>query len=410
VSALPAPGAGISTELRPRVVILGAGVAALEFALGLAELAPGRADVELIAPDDWFVYRPIAVAETFTHGTPFRLPLARIAADAAVRRIRTRVVSVDPGGAAVFTTTGEAFPYDLLFVAAGARAEEALPGALTFRGPRDEDDFRALLAELEARQVASVAFVVPPGASWSLPLYELALMTAARLRQREVSEVKLSLVTPESRPLARFGELASDAVAQLLADASVETHYECEGAEVVGQTLCVMPRGLLPAERVVTVPRLRGPHVAGLPCDDDGFLPTDAHGLVHGMRDVYAAGDAAAFPVKHGGLAVEQAAAAAEAVAARLGVALEPAPFEPVLRGLLLTGGAPRFLWSAPAGRRPEPPAVATHPLWWPPGKIAGGRLAAYLHAQGLPVPPPPAGPASAPSEADCDMHETTAT
>jgi sulfide:quinone oxidoreductase len=399
----------MNTEPRPRVVILGAGVAALEFALGLADLAPDRADVELIAPDDWFVYRPIAVAETFTHGEPFRLPLARIAADAGVRRVRTRVVSVDPSGGAVFTTTGEAFPYDLLFVAAGARAEEALRGALTFRGPRDEDDFRALLAELEAGQVASVAFVVPPGASWSLPLYELALLTAARLRQREVPDVKLSLVTPESRPLARFGELASDAVAQLLAEASIETHFDCEGAEVLGRTLCVMPRGLVPAERVVTVPRLRGPHVAGLPCDADGFLPTDPHGLVPGTRNVYAAGDAVAFPVKHGGLAVEQAAAAAEAVAARLGVALEPAPFEPVLRGLLLTGGAPRFLWSAPGGRRAEPPAVATHPLWWPPGKIAGGRLAAYLHAQGLPVPPPPAGPATTADEADCDVEETAA-
>jgi hypothetical protein len=94
----------------------------------------------------------------------------------------------------------------------------------------------------------------------------------------------------------------------------------------------------------------------------------------------------------------------------RLGVALEPAPFEPVLRGLLLTGGAPRFLWSAPAGRRAEPPAVATHPLWWPPGKIAGGRLAGYLHAQGLPVPPPPAGPATTPAEADCEVEEPAAT
>jgi sulfide:quinone oxidoreductase len=384
-----------------RVVVVGAGVAALEFAFGLAELAPGRADVQLIAPEQWFVYRPLAVAETFTHGKPFRLPLERLAADAGVQRVRARVVSVDPGGSVVFTTTGEAFPYDLLFLAAGARTDDALPGALTFRGPRDEDDFRALLAELEAGRVASVAFAVPPGPSWSLPLYELALLTAARLREREVRGVRLSLVTPESRPLAQFGDPASAAVAELLAAARIETHYECEGAEVLPQALCVMPQGLVPAERVVTVPRLRGPHVAGLPSDAGGFLPADAHGLVERTRDVYAAGDAIAFPVKHGGLAVEQAAAAAEAVAARLGVALEPAPFEPVLRGLLLTGGAPRFLWSAPGGKHAEPPAVATHPLWWPPGKIAGGRLAAYLHSRGLPLPPPHAGPATTRAETE---------
>ena len=149
----------------------------------------------------------------------------------------------------------------------------------------------------------------------------------------------------------------------------------------------------------MTLPRLRGPHLAGLTSTEDGFVPTDRHGLVRGTSDVYAAGDATAFPVKHGGISADQGAAVAEAVAARLGAPVKPRPFRPVLRGLLLTGEAPRFLWSDLEGGPGETSATAPHPLWWPPGKIAGGRLAKYLHAEGLPVPPPPAGPATTPRE-----------
>ena len=69
------------------------------------------------------------------------------------------------------------------------------------------------------------------------------------------------------------------------------------------------------------------------------------------------------------------------------------------MRGLLLTGAAPHFLWADLAGDRAEASTVAPQPLWWPPGKIAGGRLARFLHAEGLPVPPPPGGPGTIPVE-----------
>jgi sulfide:quinone oxidoreductase len=109
------------------------------------------------------------------------------------------------------------------------------------------------------------------------------------------------------------------------------------------------------------------------------------------MPDVFAAGDATTFPLKQGGLATQQADAAAETIAAELGVAVEPTPFRPVLRGLLLTGGAPLYLRSAlSAGGDPEErsarrirrkPAseVSQRALWWPPSKIAGRYLAPLL-------------------------------
>ena len=65
-------------------------------------------------------------------------------------------------------------------------------------------------------------------------------------------------------------------------------------------------------------------------------------------------------------------------LAARHGARVDAAPFRPVLRGMLFTGGEPRFMRSDVPGADPDIP-VASYPLWWPPTKIAGRYLAPYL-------------------------------
>src|SRR4051794_37616586 len=105
---------------RPRIVVVGAGVAALEFVLALGELAPDRATVELVAPDVTFDYSPFAVARTFAAGSAFEPALDRVASHTGVQQRHGRIVSVDPLAHVVFTATGEAVPYDLLVVASGA--------------------------------------------------------------------------------------------------------------------------------------------------------------------------------------------------------------------------------------------------------------------------------------------------
>src|SRR6202008_1259331 len=104
----------------------------------------------------------------------------------------------------------------------------------------------------------------------------------------------------------------------------------------------------LPADRVITLPLLDGPRLAGLPHDRHGFIPVDAQGRVHGFTDIYAAGDCTTFPLKQGGLAAQQADAIAEMIAADAGADVVPRPFKPVLRGLLMTGGAPLYLRAEP--------------------------------------------------------------
>jgi sulfide:quinone oxidoreductase len=114
------------------------------------------------------------------------------------------------------------------------------------------------------------------------------------------------------------------------------------------------------------------------------------------VPDVFAAGDATTFPLKQGGLATQQADAAAEAIAAAYGAPLDPAPFRPVLRGLLLTGGAPLYLRARltdagepqeqTARRTRTTSAVSGRALWWPPTKIAGRYLAPLLATARPPV------------------------
>ena len=143
-------------------------------------------------------------------------------------------------------------------------------------------------------------------------------------------------------------------------------------------TLEVHPSGeRLDVDRVVTVPVLDGPAIDGLPHDAGGFLPVDAHGRVAGAPGVYAAGDATNFDIKQGGIACQQADAAAEAIAARAGVAIDPAPFAPVLRGLLLTERDTRWL-QRDLGSEPSAEGEAREPAW-PRTKFVGRELSRLL-------------------------------
>lgn len=363
-----------------RVLIAGAGVAALEAALSLRALAEERVSVELIGPEPRFWYRPLAVAEAFALGEASHFELAELASAAGATFTLGTLLGVDADGHEAQTSVG-AVPYDVLLVACGAVPSVAVPGALTFRGPADSDKIRELLAEIAAGAVKRIAFAVPSGAVWSLPIYELALMTAAHLAARQIGGVELTLVTPEEEPLELFGQAGSQAVRELLDERGIAVHSRSYPSEVIGGELHMVPDGRIAVDRVIALPRLKGLRLDGLPQTLDGFVPVDAQGRVHGLADVFAAGDITSFPVKQGGIAAQQADAAAEAIAASAGADLTPQPFRPVLRGLLLTGAQPRYLRHELTGGAGEAATASPQPLWWPPAKIVGRHLAPFLSA-----------------------------
>lgn len=366
---------------KPLVLIAGGGVAALEALLALQELAGDRIALELVAPGRDFSYRPLAVGEPFGLGEARRYDLGAICSDQNARLIQGAVEAVEPEHQRVRTADGERRSYDALVVAVGAKASPWLDQAITIYGPGYTGRFSATLEDLEQRRIHGVTFVVPAGGAWPLPVYELALMTARWVAERGLEGVHLRLITHEGRPLQLFGAAASDAVERLLDEAHVALDTSCTVVSMEPDGLHVAPRGdgPLAADRVVTVAKLSGPSIPGLPVDGQGFVRVDAHGLVAGEDDVYAAGDATTVPIKQGGIAAQQADAVAEAIAARAGAPVTPEPFRPVLRGMLLTGSTPRYLRAEVAGGRGEDWEVSRHALWWPPSKIAGRYLSPYL-------------------------------
>jgi sulfide:quinone oxidoreductase len=360
-----------------KVMIAGGGVAALEAMIALRHLAEERVHIELVTPKPEFAYRPVEVAEPFAMGDARRYDLVRMATDHGAALHLAGVEAVEPDRRQIITWDGRGLDFDVLLLAVGARPTSSIPGSLTIAGPGYSNRFRTVLRELEEGRIRRVVFAVPSGASWPLPLYELALMTATRIAERGPSNVELSLVTPEDSPLELFGAPASQTVRDLLAERAVSLHTARYAAEFRDGELAFTPSGGIAAERVISLPRLLGPGVPGIPHDVQGFIPVDLNGLVEGELDIYAAGDATTCPIKQGGVATQQADAAAEAIAARAGAGNEPKEFRPVLRGLLLTGSTPRYMRTEVRGDRSE--EVSQHALWWPPSKVAGHWLAPYL-------------------------------
>src|ERR1043165_5653159 len=179
-----------------------------------------------------------------------------------------------------------------------------------------------VLAENARGQRHQIAIVVPSAATWTLPAYELAIMMAGAVR--DAPEASVTLVTPERHPLWIFGADASTAMRALLAERGIALRTGTRAVHVTDDVLWLDSDMAVIADTVVSLPRLVGPRVLGLPGDRHGFLPTHARGDVRGPPGVLAAGDATTFPIKQGGLAAQQADAAAATIAEELGALVEP--------------------------------------------------------------------------------------
>jgi sulfide:quinone oxidoreductase len=366
-------------QRQKRALIAGGGVAALEAALALRRLAQDRVRVEILAPEPHFWYRPMAVATPFELGDVLLLELDSLTREIGADYTPGGLVGVDAWRHIAHTSKNMQLEYDLLLIACGAFPQPAIPGALTFRGPADIEVLGSLLRDLAGGGVASVAFVIPWGAVYSLPAYELALLTSAHLDRLGIHGVEVSLVTPEEEPLQVFGPQASEAIHELFSERGIALRTGAYPGEVADGALRLIPEGAVVADRVVALARLKGAPIDGISQTVDGFVPVDAHCSVHGVADVYAAGDITSCTVKQGGIATQQADAAAEAIAKAVGADVEPARFRPVLRGMLLTGTRPRYLRRELAFEPAVEPVASLEPLWWPPAKIVGRYLAPFL-------------------------------
>ncbi|MDA0161705.1 FAD-dependent oxidoreductase [Solirubrobacter ginsenosidimutans] len=364
-----------------RVLVAGGGVAAIETVLALHALAGDRVAIELLAPGDEYVERPFSVRSPFSGEAEPRVTLEGLVALGVVHH-HGALAAVEAERREVRTTNGGRLGYDRLVVAPGAHAIDGVPGSVTFRGPISS----GLVEGAIRRAEHSLVFVAPAEAGWILPLYELALMTAHEFPDGP----DIRIVTHEPRPLDVFGPIASDAVARLLERAGIEFIGRARAVEYVGNALVIGEGDVIVADAVVSLPRLTGPRIEGMPADANGFIPINANARVVGMSHVFAAGDATTEPIKQGGLATQQADAAAEMIAAEAGAVLIPRPYRRILRGVVLTGERPLYLRrdldEAQEIIRPlrgVPPGVSRTQLWWPEGKIAGRYLTSFVASGG---------------------------
>jgi sulfide:quinone oxidoreductase len=365
----------------PKVLIVGGGVGALEAALALRDLAGEKAQVEICAGRGEFVYRPFAVGEPYGASRVLRYDLADLAERCGAELRLDNITAVDPARRCATTHDGEEIPYDYIVLAPGSRLLWSVPGATTFWGVADEGEMQEVVGRLREGRLRRLIFTMPGGHGWALPAYELALLAAGELSRHGIAGTRVTIVTPEDAPLLIFGRRASEQVAELLADHRVEVLTGTHPVKYENGALEVVPGAAIEADAVISLPRLEGRHIDGLPYDASGFVPVDDHSRIAGLSHAFAVGDVTNFPVKQGGIATQQADVAAAAIAADLGCEVEANPLDPILRGVLWTGAKPRYLFGWLGGGHGETSLASERPPW-PidnPSKLIGRYLTPFL-------------------------------
>jgi len=314
-----------------RVVVAGGGAAGLETLLALRTLAGERVALTLVAPHDEFVYRPLAVEAPFGVGRARRVALDDAARDADATFVPATIEAVDTAQRIAQPAASHPLEYDALVLAVGARAVPAIAHALTWDDRADAEVIGGLLQDIEQGYSRRLAVVIPPGPGWPLRAYELALFITREATSMS-ADLKTTIVAPEPSPL----RLLSPRLVELLS-----TELRLAGVHVVSAagagvepghapTVVLRPSGQrLEVDRVLALPELRGRPITGIPAGDHGFVEVDEHGRVRGLDRVWAVGDGTAFPVKSGGVAVEQADVVAADIGAEAGAAVEPRAFDP---------------------------------------------------------------------------------
>ena len=369
---------------RFRAVICGGGIAAVEGLLRLRRLTGDSLDIILVSPADELRYRPVAVQEPFARPAARRYPLREITRRTQAEWIQDALERVDLDGQLVHTSEGRSVPYDALLVAIGARLSVPYEHVTVFDDAHADETYRGIVQDVEEGYSKSLALLLPEGPAWPLPIYELALMTAERAYSMGLDDFRVDVVTPEPSPLAAFGGEASSAVSELLERRGVRVHAGSAAEVPASRRLVVQPAGAeLAPERIVAMPRILGPGIRDLPAAESGFIPIDDRCRVPRLGGrVFAAGDAASYPIKHGGLGSQMADVSAAGIAALAGAGEEPGPLRPVIRGVLYTGERPLYLTARieDGAIRSE---VTTEQAWPAEEKVVAEELGPFLQSLG---------------------------
>jgi sulfide:quinone oxidoreductase len=309
-----------------RIVILGAGFAALSAARELRRRAP-QASITIAAPQAEFVYLPslIWVPPGIRRGSDLILPLDRFFQRHRLNYQRCTVTGLKNGGRTVITDQGE-IENDALIIASGARFLKAMPGiehALTLcEGVASAEAIGERLRTMSGGNVAFGFGGNPkePSAMRGGPMFELLFGVDTWLRQQgKRDKFQLTFFNAAAEPGKRLGEKAVQGLLAEMKKRGVQTHL---GHKIQGfsSTAVSTETGDLPADLILFMPGLTGPAWAAnseLPLSAGGFFQANEFCLVDGAERVFVAGDAGSYPgpdwlPKQAHMADLQAKAAAE--------------------------------------------------------------------------------------------------
>ncbi len=313
-------------NVSPRIVILGAGFAALTAARELRRRAP-QARIALVAPKAEFVYLPslIWIPSGLRDGRDLILPLDRFLKEHRIEFVAGRVTGLKDGGRTVLTDAGE-IANDALLIASGGRFIKKLPGiehAITLcEGVPAAEAIRDRINAMQSGRIALGFGGNPnePSAMRGGPMFELlfGLDTLLR-RQGKRDKIELTFFNAAAEPGKRLGEKAVTGLLAEMAKRRIDTHlghkplgFSEQGVDTEG--------GHINADLILFMPGLTGPAWApesGLPLSPGGFLKADEFCRAEGADKVFVAGDAGSFPgpdwmPKQAHMADLQAKAAAE--------------------------------------------------------------------------------------------------
>ncbi len=374
-----------------KVLIAGAGYGGLETALALEDALAERVEITLLTATVDLTYRPLSSGAPFVREPARTIDIHRLAAERGMRVVLDELVTVQDDECRVLTHDGELIDFDALVIAVGAHERGSAPPLITWGQEPDQGQLGALLDELAAGTVRSVAVTIPAGAGWPLAGYEAALILAWTASHLAPTPVSVIVITAEERPASGLGRQAADWVSRTLADAGVEvssssvTHsFTAEqdtpdrgGGHTVRVTLGDPAREIT-VDRVLCVPESFGPEVSGLPSAPHGFLPVGVDGRVTGSDRVWALGDAVQGSLKHSIITAAEADAVASSIIATLALGEPSGAPLPALHGILVDAPGQRW-WDANRGHLHDE-QMASGCLWWPPEEALGAHLARWAH------------------------------
>ena len=148
------PPLRVNVSRMRRVVLLGAGHAHLHVIAHAAELTRRRADVVIVAPDD-FWYSGLATGVLAGQYEPAQdvVDVGALAARAGGRFVRDTATAIDPATRRIALAGGATLAYDLLSLDVGSVVDaEAIPGAAAHGvAVKPLSNLARLRAGLEAR-------------------------------------------------------------------------------------------------------------------------------------------------------------------------------------------------------------------------------------------------------------------